>query len=64
MLLLLDLSGLQVEVAGHAEDGDANTRNASKKAAPAPAAKPNVPDARENAAEAERSDSDESDDSI
>ncbi|PSR98310.1 Transcription initiation factor TFIID subunit like [Actinidia chinensis var. chinensis] len=49
-----------VEVAGHEEDGDANTRNASKKAAPAPAAKPDVP----NAGEPERSDSDESDDSI
>ncbi|XP_057460423.1 transcription initiation factor TFIID subunit 7-like isoform X1 [Actinidia eriantha] len=53
-----------VEVAGHEEDGDANTRNASKKASPAPAAKPDIPDAGENAAEPERSDSDESDDSI
>ncbi|XP_057470679.1 transcription initiation factor TFIID subunit 7-like [Actinidia eriantha] len=57
-------SGLHVEVAGQEEDGDANTRNASKKAAPAPAAKLDVPNAGENAAEPERSDSDESDDSI
>ncbi|GFZ10810.1 TBP-associated factor 7 [Actinidia rufa] len=64
LLLFLDLNGLHVEVAGHEEDGDANTRNASKKAAPAPAAKPDVPNAGENAAEPERSDSDESDDSI
>ncbi|KAA8549658.1 hypothetical protein F0562_001324 [Nyssa sinensis] len=51
-------------VAEQEEDGDEDARNASKKAAPTPAAKPDVPETGTNAGEAERSDSDESDDSI
>ncbi|EEF31114.1 transcription factor, putative [Ricinus communis] len=46
------------------EDGDQNARNASKKTTPAPAAKPDVQEAAANAEEPERSDSDESDDSM
>ncbi|KAK9273552.1 hypothetical protein L1049_018362 [Liquidambar formosana] len=46
------------------EDGDENARNASKKAAPKPAAKPDVPETGTNAGEPDRSDSDESDDSL
>uniref|UniRef100_A0A5B7B4P1 Putative transcription initiation factor TFIID subunit 7 n=2 Tax=Davidia involucrata TaxID=16924 RepID=A0A5B7B4P1_DAVIN len=55
---------VDVEVAEQEEDGDENARNASKKAAPTPAAKPDVPETGANAGEPDRSDSDESDDSI
>ncbi|KAM7523151.1 hypothetical protein LguiA_013053 [Lonicera macranthoides] len=59
------LAGLHVEVAEQEEGGEGNARgNASKKAAPAPVAKPEVSEAGTNAGEPERSDSDESDDSI
>ncbi|THF94778.1 hypothetical protein TEA_007166 [Camellia sinensis var. sinensis] len=64
LLLFLDPSGLHVEVAGQEEGGEENARNTSKKATPAPAAKPDVPDTGGNAAEPEGSDSDDSDDSI
>lgn len=61
LALFLDLaSGSLVEVAEQAEGG----RNASKKTAPIPAPKPDVSEAGTNAGEPERSDSDESDDSI
>lgn len=53
-----------VEVAEQEEGGGGNARNASKKALPAPVAKPDVSEAGTNAGEPERSDSDESDDSI
>ncbi|WCJ33261.1 Transcription initiation factor TFIID subunit 7 [Euphorbia peplus] len=46
------------------DDGDQNARNAGKKPLPAPAAKPNIQEVAANAEEPERSDSDESDDSI
>ncbi|XP_050208316.1 transcription initiation factor TFIID subunit 7 [Mercurialis annua] len=53
------------EVNEQEEDGDQNPRNASKKPIPTPAAKPDVQEAAvANAEEPERSDSDESDDSI
>ncbi|KAL6976224.1 hypothetical protein U1Q18_025015 [Sarracenia purpurea var. burkii] len=64
LLLFLNPNGLHVEVVGQEDDGDGNARNTSKKAPPAPAAKPKVPDAGRNAAEPNRSDSDDSDDSI
>ncbi|CAL5347983.1 unnamed protein product [Camellia sinensis] len=51
-------------MAGQEEGGEENARNMSKKATPAPAAKPDVPDTGGNAAEPEGSDSDDSDDSI
>ncbi|XAR48707.1 hypothetical protein NMG60_11031610 [Bertholletia excelsa] len=55
-----------VEVAGQEEDVDENARNTSKKAAPAPPEKPDVQDTGgNNAAEPDRSDTDEeSDDSV
>ncbi|KAK6937012.1 TAFII55 protein, conserved region [Dillenia turbinata] len=46
------------------EDGEENTRKTSKKLASAPAVKPDAPETGTNAAEPDRSDSDESDDSI
>ncbi|CAK9145033.1 unnamed protein product [Ilex paraguariensis] len=46
------------------EDGEENARNASKKAAPTPAAKPGVQEARPNPKEPDGCDSDESDDSL
>ncbi|CAL5414066.1 unnamed protein product [Camellia sinensis] len=55
---------VDVEVAGQEEGGEENARSTSKKATPAPAAKPDVPDTGGNAAEPEGSDSDDSDDSI
>ncbi|XP_065881480.1 transcription initiation factor TFIID subunit 7 [Euphorbia lathyris] len=58
------VENIDVEVNEQEEDGDQNARNASKKALPAPAAKPNTQEAVANAEEPERSDSDESDDSI
>ncbi|KAF5448002.1 hypothetical protein F2P56_033509 [Juglans regia] len=52
------------EVAEQDEDGEGNVRNVSKKPAPVPAAKTDAPEAGTNAEEPDRSDSDESDDSI
>ncbi|KAK9058545.1 hypothetical protein SSX86_023387 [Deinandra increscens subsp. villosa] len=46
------------------EAGDESARNARKKTAPAPTAKPSILEAGTNAGEPERSDSDESDDSM
>lgn len=46
------------------EDGEENARSASKKAAPKPATKPDVPEVGATGGEPERSDSEESDDSI
>ncbi|PON83606.1 TAFII55 protein, conserved region [Trema orientale] len=56
--------GLHVEVAEQEKSGDANARNANKQPAPAPVAQPDVPEAGANAGEPDRSDSDESDDSV
>ncbi|KAF8398575.1 hypothetical protein HHK36_017506 [Tetracentron sinense] len=53
--------GSHVEVVEHEEDADENAR---KKPAPAPAAKPDVPEAVPNTEEPDRSDSDDSDDSV
>ena len=55
---------IPAEAAAQEEDGDENARNPGKKPAPAPKAKPGTPDPVNNAGEADRSDSDESDDSI
>ncbi|XP_059593303.1 transcription initiation factor TFIID subunit 7 [Vitis vinifera] len=55
---------VDVEVAEQEEDGDEHARNASKKSAPAPIPKPDVPEAGANAGEPDRSESDESDDSM
>ncbi|KAJ6704666.1 TRANSCRIPTION INITIATION FACTOR TFIID 55 KD SUBUNIT-RELATED [Salix purpurea] len=46
------------------EDGEQNARKANKKPEPAPEAKPDVPETTANAEEPERSDSDESEDSM
>lgn len=46
------------------EDGDENARNANKKALPAPVPKPDVPERATKSGEPDRSDSDESDDSL
>ncbi|KAJ6430745.1 hypothetical protein OIU84_018289 [Salix udensis] len=46
------------------EDGEQNVRKANKKPEPAPEAKPDVPETTANAEEPERSDSDESEDSM
>ncbi|GAB4848257.1 transcription initiation factor TFIID subunit 7 [Ancistrocladus abbreviatus] len=53
-----------VEATAQEEDGEENASNAGKKVEPTPIEKPDVPDPATNAAEPERSDSDESDDSI
>ncbi|OAY59502.1 transcription initiation factor TFIID subunit 7 [Manihot esculenta] len=53
-----------VEANEQEEDGEQNIRNVSKKTSPAPAAKPDVQEPVANAGEPERSDSDESDDSL
>ncbi|KDP42107.1 hypothetical protein JCGZ_01895 [Jatropha curcas] len=53
-----------VEANEQEEDGDQNARNASKKPLPVPAAKPDVQETAANAEEPERSDSDDSDDSM
>ncbi|XP_059628786.1 transcription initiation factor TFIID subunit 7 [Cornus florida] len=55
---------VDVEMAEQEEVGDGNARNASKKPAPTPAAKPDVQDTGTNAGEPDGSDSDDSDDSI
>ncbi|GLU19574.1 hypothetical protein SLE2022_358190 [Rubroshorea leprosula] len=46
------------------EDAEGNARNTNKKAPPVPESKPDVPDAVANNAEPERSESDDSDDSM
>ncbi|KAF2299325.1 hypothetical protein GH714_031552 [Hevea brasiliensis] len=63
-LLLNPRVWIHVEVNEQEEDVEQNARNVSKKTSPAPAAKPDVQEAVANAEEPERSDSDESDDSI
>ncbi|KAF5445408.1 hypothetical protein F2P56_034458 [Juglans regia] len=57
---------VDAETAEQEEDGDGSARYVSKKPAPAPApvAKANAPEVGTNAGERDRSDSDESDDSI
>lgn len=55
---------VDVEVAEQEKSGDANARNANKQPAPAPVAQPEVPEGGANAGEPDRSDSDESDDSV
>ncbi|XP_048319130.1 transcription initiation factor TFIID subunit 7 [Ziziphus jujuba] len=55
---------IDVEAAEQEKDGDANAGNASKRPAPTPETKPNVPESGTNAGEPDRSDSDESDDSV
>ncbi|RVX12813.1 hypothetical protein CK203_009828 [Vitis vinifera] len=60
----LNIGSSHVEVAEQEEDGDEHARNASKKSAPAPIPKPDVPEAGANAGEPDRSESDESDDSM
>uniref|UniRef100_A0A2P2JZA5 Uncharacterized protein MANES_01G036600 n=1 Tax=Rhizophora mucronata TaxID=61149 RepID=A0A2P2JZA5_RHIMU len=64
--LLSIMAGGTVENADveQGEDCDQNARNAKKKAEPAPAVKPNVPEVVVNTEEPEQSDSDESDDSV
>ncbi|XP_047322095.1 transcription initiation factor TFIID subunit 7 [Impatiens glandulifera] len=52
------------EAAGQEEDGDENVRIASKKTVSIPKAKPGLPDNATSAADPDRSDSDDSDDSI
>ncbi|KAL2318306.1 hypothetical protein Fmac_032182 [Flemingia macrophylla] len=54
---------LDVE-AGEQEDGDENARGANKKPAPKPAPKHDAPENLTNAGEPDRSDSEESDDSV
>ncbi|KAJ0810416.1 putative TAFII55 protein region [Helianthus annuus] len=55
---------VDTEMGEQEEVGDGSARNARKKAAPAPPSKPSVSGAGTNAGEPERSDSDESDDSM
>ncbi|KAF2301711.1 hypothetical protein GH714_028747 [Hevea brasiliensis] len=55
---------LHVEVNEQEEDGNQNASTAIKKTSPAPAAKLDIQEAAANAEEPERSDSDESDDSL
>ncbi|KAM1055154.1 hypothetical protein ACFX13_029400 [Malus domestica] len=58
------LSCSHVEAAEQEKDGDGNARNASKKPVEEPVSQPDVPEAATNAGDPDRSDSDESDDSI
>lgn len=53
-----------MEAAEQEEEGDENARGATKKAAPQPVAKDDIPETVTNAGEPDRSDSDESDDSV
>lgn len=53
-----------VEPADQEKDRDMNAADAIKEPAPAPAAKSDVPEAGENAGEPDRSDSDDSDESV
>ncbi|KAM0006317.1 putative TAFII55 protein region [Helianthus debilis subsp. tardiflorus] len=55
---------VDMEMGEQEEVGDGSARNARKKAAPAPPSKPSASGAGANAGEPERSDSDESDDSM
>ncbi|XP_062171323.1 transcription initiation factor TFIID subunit 7 [Alnus glutinosa] len=55
---------VDAEAAEQEEDVDGSVRNASKKPVPAPVVKADAPEAGTNAGEPDRSDSDESDDSI
>ena len=55
---------LQAEANEQEEDGEQNARKANKKPEPVPEAKPDVPETTANAEEPERSDSDESEDSM
>ncbi|KAF9686502.1 hypothetical protein SADUNF_Sadunf03G0165300 [Salix dunnii] len=55
---------LQAEANEQEEDGEQNARKANKKPEPAPEAKPDVPETTANAEEPERSDSDDSEDSM
>ena len=50
--------------AAEQEEGDENARGANKKPAPKPAPKHDIPENLTNAGEADRSDSEESDDSV
>ncbi|KAB2616386.1 transcription initiation factor TFIID subunit 7-like [Pyrus ussuriensis x Pyrus communis] len=67
-LLNISTSGpadnIDVEAAEQEKDGDGNARNASKKTVEEPVSQPDVPEAATNAGDPDRSDSDESDDSI
>ncbi|XP_048425890.1 transcription initiation factor TFIID subunit 7-like isoform X1 [Pyrus x bretschneideri] len=67
-LLNISTSGpadnIDVEAAEQEKDGDGNARNASKKPVEEPVSQPDVPEAATNAGDPDRSDSDESDDSI
>ncbi|KAM1148044.1 hypothetical protein ACFX15_028209 [Malus domestica] len=60
---LLNISS-HVEAAEQEKDGDGDARNASKKPVEEPVSQPDVPEAATNAGDPDRSDSDESDDSI
>ncbi|KAJ7965278.1 Transcription initiation factor TFIID subunit 7 [Quillaja saponaria] len=55
---------VNLEAAEQDDEGQGSARNASKKPAPTPSAKPDVTEAARNAGEPDRSDSDESDDSV
>lgn len=46
------------------QEGDGNARGANRKAAPTPVPKQDVPETLTNAGDPDRSDSDESDDSV
>lgn len=63
-LILPWLNGSHAEVAEQDEDGEGNARNVSRKPVPAPVAKTDALEAGTNAGEPDRSDSDESDDSM
>ncbi|XP_039048474.1 transcription initiation factor TFIID subunit 7-like [Hibiscus syriacus] len=58
------VENLDADVNGQGEAGDENARNTNKKAPPAAATKPEVPDTGGNAGEADGSESDDSDDSM
>lgn len=59
------LNGLHPEVNEQEEEGDGNARHANKKDAPSPELKqPDIAEAGANTGAPERSDSDESDDSM
>ncbi|KAJ7955419.1 Transcription initiation factor TFIID subunit 7 [Quillaja saponaria] len=55
---------VEVEAAEQEDEGHGNARSVSNKPVPTPSAKPDVPEAVRNAEEPDRSDSDESDDSV
>ena len=64
MLIMPWLNCAHAEIAEQEEDGDGSVRNASKKPVPAPVTKANALETGTNVGELDRSDSDESDDSI